>query len=164
MDYQAIIYSAAAQKLKGLGFANANDLAKFMTVQSQHETANYTSKVFKENLNAFGYKRFVGSAYQLGSGRLSPEGDTYARYASVKDSAFEVAAWIGRRKTAFAKVKSADEYVHTLKANGYFGDKESNYLAGVKKYLASFSTPTLVGIGLVPVLLIGFLIYHFFIR
>jgi len=162
LNYQATIYKAAFDKLKSLSFPNAAELAKFMVVQSQHETANYTSKVFKTNNNAFGYKRVNGSAYQLGAGRLSPEGDNYARYSSLSDSAKEVASWIGRRKKDFVSVKTADQYVHTLKLQGYFGDKETNYLAGVKKYLASFTVPQVVTVGLVPVAIALYLIYQYF--
>jgi len=161
MDFQAQIYKASLDKLRSLSFANAELLAKFMTAQSEHETGNYTSRVFKTNNNAFGYKRVNGSAYQLGAGRLSPEGDSYAAYASVSDSAKEVAAWIGRRKAQFVGVKTADEYVHTLKANGYFGDKETNYLADVKRYLASFTVPQVASIAVLPLVGIGFLVYHF---
>jgi hypothetical protein len=129
--------------------------------QSQHETANYSSNVFKKNNNAFGYKRYNGSSYQLGSGLRSTEGDSYASYASVQDSAQEVAAWLGRRKSSFVGVASVEQYVFNLKKAGYFGDKESNYLAGVKKYFNSLGTLVKVGIGLIPLLLIGFIVYKF---
>jgi len=161
VDYKSIIYNAGLQKLKALGFPNADSLAKYMVAQSQHETANYTSNVFKKNNNAFGYKRYNGSAYQLGSGLRSTEGDSYAAYGSVQDSAYEIAAWLGRRKTAFVGVASVEQYVSAMKKAGYFGDKESNYLAGVKKYFASLGTLQKVGFGLIPLLLIGFIVYKF---
>lgn len=161
MDYKSVIYSTALQKLKALNFPNADSLAKLIVAQSQHETANYTSHVFKANNNAFGYKRYAGSAYQLGSGLASPEGDSYARYASVEDSTKEIAAWLGRRKTAFVGVSSVEQYVSAMKKAGYFGDTESNYLAGVKKYFASLGTLQKVGFGLIPLVLIGFIVYKF---
>ena len=160
MDFQAQIYKAGLEKLRSLSFPNAELLAKFMVVQSQHETGNYTSHVFKSNNNAFGYKFYPGSAYQLAGGVKSPEGDPYAAYASVSDSAREVAAWIGRRKDKFVTVKTVDQYVHTVKQAGYFGDKESNYLADVKRYLAKFTTPQIVAVGLIPFAILGYLVYQ----
>ena len=160
MDFQAQIYSAGLDKLRSLSFPNADVLARFMVVQSQHETANYTSHVFTTNKNAFGYKRVVGSSYQIGNGVKSPEGDSYAKYASVADSAKEVAAWIGRRKNQFVGVKTVDEYIHIIKQDGYFGDKESNYLADVKRYLAKFTTPQIVAVGLIPFAILGYLVYQ----
>lgn len=163
MDYKQVIYQAAYPKLTALGFPNASALASYMVAQSQHETGNYTSDVFKRNNNAFGYKYYPGSSYQLGSGKGSPEGDSYANYASVSDSALEVAAWIGRRKTQFINVKSVDEYVSVLKKDGYFGDSLSNYLSDVKKYLASFTVPQKIGLAVVPLVLIGYLVFKFLV-
>jgi hypothetical protein len=162
LDYTKVIYEAALKKLTALGFPNAAALASYMVAQSQHETANYTSNLFKKNNNAFGYKRYAGSTYQLGTGQKSPEGDNYAAYANVSDSALEVAAWLGRRKTQFLNVSSVDQYVSEIKKDGYFGDSLSNYLADVKKYLASFTVPQVLGISLIPVLLVGgILVYKF---
>lgn len=130
-----IVYNTAYPHLALIGFRNAAFLASCMVAQSMLESGMYASNVFRTNNNAFGYKRYPGSAYQLGAGVMSPEGDAYARYASLAMSTKEVAAWIGRRKTKFSSVTSTDQYVSVLKSEGYFGGSQKSYADIVRRYI-----------------------------
>lgn len=120
MSTQQQIYNAAIQRLR-LKFSQsqAELLALMMIPMAQFETNNFTSNVFKNNNNAFGYKYFPGSAYQIGRGTAAPQtgGDSgsYGRYATVADSAKEVADWIGRGQAAFKNVKTIPDFVQALK-------------------------------------------------
>ena len=109
-----------------------------MIAQAIHETGNFTSNVFRNNLNAFGYKRFARSPYQVKDGFKSPEGNNYAAYNDVADSSREVADWIGRRKTkGFATVKTPVEFAKRLKENAYFTDREDVYANALQKHFNS---------------------------
>lgn len=151
MNYDNIIYNAAISK--GL----TSYLAALMVAQAKLETALYTSKTFKENNNAFGYKRYKGSIYQSGSGRISTEGDAYASYSSLKNSALEVAAWIKRRYKNYQNITTPSEYAAQLKKDGYFGGSVSNYIKILEKYFSkirlkntlSFAAFALVSIALI---------------
>lgn len=113
---ETLIYKAAIERLlRKFTEAQSKLLAGFMVAQSKHETANYTSNVFKNNNNAFGYKYYKGSLYQLSAGTGSPEGNAYAKYRNVQDSAREVADWIGRGQTAFSAVKTIADFATALK-------------------------------------------------
>lgn len=155
--FESQIYSAALQKLQGLGFPNARALALLMVAQAKHETNGFTSPVFKKNNNAFGYKYVKGAKYQLGAGSAAPPSEgrqPYAKYATVADSAREVAAWIGRRKKYFLLVNTKEQYARELKRQGYYGrfpgmtDEQSitNYLGGLKKYYDATIAPNTGGV------------------
>lgn len=135
--YDQIIYNSALTKLQEGGMPNAKALATLMVAQAKHETANFTSPVFKNNNNAFGYKYFAGSSYQLGRGTGAPksEGSTpYAKYTNVGQSAREVAAWILRRKKSFIGVTNYVQYASKLKEHGYYGATFQVYVNGLKNW------------------------------
>ena len=115
-------------------------LAKLITAQSQFESGNYKSRVFLTDNNAFGYK-FVGQKIAT-KGLPSPknEGDNYAHYDSVKDSAIEIANWVKRRVKekrfpALNTITTAEQYSKLLKDTNYHTSAESNYTKGLKYYL-----------------------------
>ena len=132
--FGGVIYKTVLSYLTGKGFTNAAVLARLAVAQSKHETGNYTSAVFKNNNNAFGYKYYPGSDWQLKAGTLSPEGNSYAKYSSVENSANEIAAYINRRKTLFSFVNDADSYARVLKTEGYYGDSLANYSRGLNTF------------------------------
>lgn len=131
-QYEQTIYNVAV----GEGLSPL--LAGFVTAQAAHETANFTSNVFVTCNNAFGYKYVKSSPYAVGPCTLSPENDSYAKYKSVEDSTKEVCGWVKRRNDKFSSVTTIEEFAAVLKAQGYYGDSEANYLAGLKKYYQSF--------------------------
>lgn len=131
-QYQTIIYNIAVEE--GVDKINAK-LPGFMISQSGHETDEWTSPVFKSCNNGFGYKH-VGQKLSQGACNNAPEGGSYAKYASLADSAREMARWIKRREDKFKNVDTLEEYAQALKDNGYYGDSVSNYLAGLKRHYA----------------------------
>jgi hypothetical protein len=126
-NYDQIIYNVAIEE--GL----SSKLAGFMVQQAKFESNDYQSDVFKDCNNSYGYK-YVGQSLSNGPCNGSPEGDAYAGYNSVKDSAREIARWIKRREDQFKDVNTSDEYSAVLKKNGYFGDNLANYQKGLKRY------------------------------
>jgi hypothetical protein len=133
MDYGAIIFNT----VNGLGIPVA--LSNLVAAQSAHETNNYTSDVFLHCNNAFGYK-WVNQRYALGPCLQSPEGDYYASYASIQQSAQEIAAWIYRRVAdgTFPQdlnmIQTPTQYAGYLLNAGYFTDSLANYVTGLTRY------------------------------
>jgi uncharacterized FlgJ-related protein len=157
--YQDIIYNALlGQKIPPL-------LAKIVTAQSQFESGNYKSKVFLTDNNAFGYK-YVGQKIAT-QGLPSPasEGDHYAHYNSVQDSAIELANWLKRRHKegklpALETITSPQQYSKLIKAANYYGASESTYTKGITKIFNSLKIgPVVTGLtGLIIIAAIFFLI------
>ena len=114
-------------------------LATIIVAQARHETANYTSNVFKSCNNCFGYG-YVGQNTAR-SCLPKPEGGTYAGYNSIEDSVRELVLWIRRRQAEgkFPKDLSAivtpDQYATLLKNSGYYGDSITNYANGLIYWL-----------------------------
>lgn len=124
--YDQAIYSTAIEE--GLSPL----LAEFMVAQAEHESAVYTSGVFQHCRNAYGYKYVGQELAEACTG--SPEGDKYARYKSIQDSAREVARWIKRREDQFKDVKTPEDYALVLEKNGYFGDDLGIYQAALRRF------------------------------
>jgi hypothetical protein len=124
--YNQIIYSTAIEE--GI----SPTIAEFMVAQAEHESAIYTSGVFQHCKNAYGYK-YIGQDLAE-SCQPSPEGDAYAGYKSVEDSAREVARWIKRREDQFKDVTTPEEYAVVLEKNGYFGDDLGIYQAALRRF------------------------------
>ena len=121
------------QQAKKRGASDA--LARLVVQMARHETGNYSSKVFLENNNAFGYKYVKGAKWQSGAGRMSPEGNNYARYRSVNDSVNEVMDWMARReKQGLFKMNSLTDstaFANALKSGNYYGAPVSQYKRGL---------------------------------
>jgi uncharacterized FlgJ-related protein len=157
--YQDIIYNALlGQKIPPL-------LAKIVTAQAQFESGNFKSNVFLKDNNAFGYK-FVGQKIAT-KGIPSPasEGDNYAHYNSVQDSAIEIANWLKRRVKekklpALELITTPAHYSKLIKAAGYYGASENTYTKGITKIFNSLKiNPVIGGItGLIIIAAIFFLI------
>jgi hypothetical protein len=131
MDYGQVIYDTAINA----GFSEI--LANILLSQAQHETNNFTSDVFKENNNAFGYK-YVGSKFQeKEKGILSPEGNTYGKYSSVEKSALETINWVKRNVSDYKSIATPEEYASALKngkVGSYYSDDLKNYQQGLKNF------------------------------
>jgi len=157
--YQQIIYDALiGQNIPPL-------LAKIVTAQSQFESGNYQSNVFKTDNNAFGYK-YVGQKIAT-RGLPSPasEGDHYAHYNSVQDSAIELANWLKRRHKegklpALEAITTPAQYSKLIKAANYYGASENTYTKGITKIFNSLKIgPVVTGLtGLIIIAAIFFFI------
>lgn len=111
-------------------------LALLIVAQTKHETANYTSNVYKKNNNVGGYKYVKGNMYQIAPSIVSPEGNSYAKYASIEDSSKDLAAWYNKRMATFKEIKAGDlqAYANALKTLGYYTNPISEYLTGLKRF------------------------------
>lgn len=138
MNYDQLIYDTAIKN----GFTPTS--AKFVVAQARHETANYTSNVFKRTNNLFGMK-FVNQKLAISDNKKSPEGDYYAHYRSPQDSADDAIGRLfnitmrGVSPTQLKNAKTPEEYSNLQKQRGYFGDKVDIYIKGIKSALTKLN-------------------------
>jgi|LakMenE18May11ns_1017448.scaffolds.fasta_scaffold9909733_2 hypothetical protein len=146
--YDQIIYETALNE----GFNP--EAAKLIVAQARFESADYTSNVFKKNLNTSGMK-FIGQKLAT-RGSIAPlsersnrcksdnvcvNSDYYASFKSVADSAKDKIqrnyniTMRGVTPQQLKSVKNADEFATLLKKRGYYGDSEANYSRGLKSKL-----------------------------
>ena len=106
-----------------------------IAAQAAHETGNFTSAIFLDCNNAFGYKAVTSSCAS------HPD---YQNYANLEDSVNEICQWILRRLNEgnfppLASITTAAQYAAALKNNGYYEDSLANYTNGILAYLNNFS-------------------------
>jgi len=138
--------------------------AKLVVAQARFESADYSSNVFKKNFNTSGMK-YIGQPLAT-QGTLSPEGNYYAKFNSVADSAKDKISRLynitrnGVTPQQLKNVKDADEFAALLKKRGYYGDKESTYAAGLKaklfrveviEFVTKNKNKLLIGLGLLAI-------------
>jgi len=134
MDIDQSIYNTAIEE----GFSPTS--AKLIVAQARLESGHYSSDVFKANNNMYGMK-YVAQPLAT-KGTLAPlkersksckeggncvNGDYYAKYSSVEDSARDTIQRlykITRNGIGFEQlkdVKDATDYANKLKTRNYFG-------------------------------------------
>jgi hypothetical protein len=99
--------------------------AQFMTAQSAHETANFTSYIY-HNYNAFGMK-YEGQKEALG------EKDGYACYNDYSESVNDYKRLF--KTYGFVSFGTVESFVSLLKKMKYFEAPMATYLTGVKYFL-----------------------------
>ena len=110
--------------LLGAGFDS--NQAKYILAQSAHETANFTSSIFKSNNNLFGMKH-AGQRLSLG------EKNGYADYKDIQTSVLDYAVYYAKHKYLRLYL-SIDTFVQALKNHGYFEALTAEYLKGVRHF------------------------------
>lgn len=96
-------------------------IAKYITAQSAHETANFTSYIFKNNNNCFGMK--------YARQKLATEKNGYANYKTIEDSVADYKKYYENRN--FNTFYSVSTFVDSLKKVNYFEAPIPEYKAGV---------------------------------
>lgn len=127
VNYDQVIYNALAED----GVLPVSAI-RYVIDQARNETNNYTSNVFLQDNNIAGYKYVSGAEYQDGPGLLSPEGDNYAYYDSIENSAHEVSAWWARRAADgfdLSTLTSIKNYADALKQFGWYTSSATAYAA-----------------------------------
>ncbi len=108
---------------QGYGF-----LSNIITCQAAHETANFTSHIFKANNNLFGMRcPKIRITHAVG------ESQGYAIYAGYEDSILDLLDWLHFHRLV-RPYSSIDEYVKAIHEKHYFEDKPENYIAGMKHF------------------------------
>lgn len=123
MNYALQVYETALSD----GIPNA--LALLIVAQSKHESANYTSSIFLDCNNSFGYKVF-------GNAMACPGHSDYEMYNSIVDSTHEITSWLKRRVNDgsfpdLSTITTPQQYGTLLYSAGYFTDNPINYINGL---------------------------------
>lgn len=137
------------QRLVGKGFPD--QFSRLATAQSGHETAGWTSNVYRTDNNAFGYG-YTGSAYQ--------------DYDSVESSVDDFADYVKRKVDqgkfpALTEIKTATDWADLLHNAGYYTDLEANYASGIARYFNANLKAIAISAGL---LIFGSLLLYFLLR
>ncbi len=119
------------------------DTAKLLLAQMMHESANFTSNVYKANLNPMGMKlpSIRKDPYIAGPGTQPPgnEGKTpYARYTSLPNAVRSLLNWLSYNKIDPNKISGINDYAEKLRQRSYFGNTQSAkaiYVAGLTNNL-----------------------------
>lgn len=133
------------------------DLAELVVAQARHETADFTSRIFREQNNAFGYS-YSGSRYQVGGGAIADNGLQSAIYPTPENSVKEIVDWIYRRRNEgvfpndLSTITTPQLYANLLKRAGFYGDTVANYTAGLLRY-SGYDEPITAGVNWLLVLL-----------
>jgi len=137
-DYENVIYNTYIEN--GL----TPQAALFLTAQTMHETADYSSNVFKQNNNVAGIKipRKRKSPFIEGVGTAAPANESkdqkynkYAKYKDVKSGALDLLEWMKYNKIDPNKFNTPEEYAEALRQKSYFGNTEEGkkiYVAGLQ--------------------------------
>lgn len=122
-DYENVIYNTYIEN--GL----TPQAALFLTAQTMHETANYSSNVFKKNNNVGGIKipKTRKSPYIEGVGTSAPANESknqkmnkYAKYKDVKSGAMDLLEWMKYNKIDPNKFNTPEEYAIALYNKSYY--------------------------------------------
>lgn len=114
-----------------------SDIADFAAAQAMYESAHGSSNLAKTHNNLSGIK-YVG---QKGAtpGAVSPEGNRYAKYASMNNWATDFVRILkfnpGR---PWYDAKDLADYAARLKANGYFTDSLDRYYKNLASVYNSY--------------------------
>jgi hypothetical protein len=103
--------------------------SQWITSQSAHETANFSSDIYNNNFNAFGMK-YQGQKTALG------EKDGYAYYNSYADSVKDYRRLY--KSYGLVVIDTIEGFAIVLKNKKYFEASITEYLAGMKHFLALY--------------------------
>lgn len=146
--YDAAIYQQATSQ----GIPQA--VAQNIVAQARHESGDYTSNVFENTNNAYGYGLYAGSPWQTGG-----EFEGFAEYTNIQNSTGEIVDWLKRReaegKLSISSLTTPEAYATALHNQGYFTDTLDNYINGMK---AAFSRVNWQMVGVVAGSSIGLLL------
>lgn len=113
--------------------------ADFVIAQAKHESANFTSKVYREDNNPFGMKWFPRRNSLGTKGTPAPasegKGMFYTRYDNDTLAFKDLLKWFRINRFPIG-LTTVEEYAKALKAEGYYGDTVANYTKALKKWLS----------------------------
>ena len=109
-----------------------DQLIAWWTAIAKHETANFTSRVFRDSNNLFSMKLAGKNTTAIGA---LPYGERQAIFRSVTDSAKDQILFMTRRWNYPKDFASLEQLISYMKARNYFEQNEADYLAAVKQWM-----------------------------
>lgn len=99
---------------------------------AKHETAGFTSRVFREGRNMFGMTLPRGETLAIGK---LPYGEGQAIFKSLTDSARDQVLYFTRRFRYPTNITTPESLVENMAGRGYFTSDPRQYLEGIKRFL-----------------------------
>jgi len=109
-------------------------LTDYVIAQAKHETANFTSNIFKNANNAFGMGVPSIRPFDRQGVFTAQDGTKYSSYSSPSQSARDYILYLDNFNFPVS-FTSPELFVLRLQSQGYFTDSYSNYLNGLKRWL-----------------------------
>lgn len=130
-------------------------LALLIVAQSKHESDNYTSSLFVDCNNAFGY----------GYGSDTCGSHNYKGYNNIADSTYDITGWIQRHFSAdeINNTTTPEQYATLLSNYGYYTDTIANYAAGLENWFET-NIPGGVATGAGLGIIIAIAVFFFVIK
>lgn len=111
-----------------------SDLWPYVLAQAKHESANFTSNVYRANHNPWGMKTPHLRPFLGERGTQAPDGGYYASYSNDAQAERDLVQWF-RYVNFPTTVASVEDYAQRLKDKSYYGDPVSVYVNGMKRFL-----------------------------
>jgi len=112
-------------------------LLPYIVAQAKHETGNFQSGVYNNNLNMFGMlmPRKRPTLATPGTPSRETPGAFWAKFKTDGDSIRDLFLWMDYTKFPLL-VSDADEYANELKQRSYYGDTVTNYSNALKAWIS----------------------------
>lgn len=110
----------------------SDKLASWWTAIAKHETAGFTSRVYRDGNNLFGMKLPKGETLAIGQ---LPYGERQAIFRSISDSAKDQVLFLTKRFHYPSDFTSLLDLIVYMKERGYFEDSLDNYYNAVRRWL-----------------------------
>jgi len=129
----------ANRKVSRRQLSEYNNLWPYVLAQAKHESANFTSHVYKANNNPWGMKEARIRPFLGTRGTLAPDGGYYAAYTNDAQAERDLVEWFRYNRIPISAV-SLEDYVKLVTDAGYLGYNPtptmvSNYVKGLKRFL-----------------------------
>lgn len=98
---------------------------------SAHETAGWTSRVYRDANNLFGMTLAGKNTTAVGA---LPYGEHQAIYNNIQSSADDLVLYLQKRFKYPADFATLRDQVEYMKSKNYFGDSFANYYAGALRW------------------------------
>lgn len=102
---------------------------------SAHETAGWTSRIYREANNLFGMTLASKNTTAIGRG---PYAEGQALFASIDDSAKDIRLYMEKRFNYPRQFPTLLDQIIYMKSKGYFTDSVDNYYNAVSKWKRKF--------------------------
>lgn len=111
-----------------------SELLPYIIAQARHESANFSSAVYRANNNPFGMKVPSRRPFLGTQGTKAGDGGFYARYENDTEAFRDLLKWM-RFTRMPTTVNNAREFAEALKARKYYTDTVDNYTKAIERWM-----------------------------
>ena len=108
--------------------------AAWIVAQARHESANFSSYVYRTDNNPFGIKWYSDKVSMGTKGVKASDGGNYTHFENDTVAFKALLAWLRRHKIP-TNLTTVDQYAQALRDEGYYTDSVSNYASALRRWL-----------------------------